>query len=73
MSAFFQKLARALQCSKCRNRNTLPVLGSLVQAGRGTLLYTGTRSTRRGLRSHTRFGDLGTGRPGIPSFIPPGG
>ncbi len=74
-----------------------PVLGTLVQAGRGfpllhrahhahsdepnpfwgpwyrqagdSLFYTGLITLTA--TSPTRFGDLGTGRPGIPSFIPP--
>ena len=74
-----------------------PVLGTLVQAGRGfpllhrahhahsdepnpfrepwyrqagdSLFYTGLITLTA--TSPTRFGNLGTGRPGIPSFIPP--
>ena len=46
-----------------------PVSGTLVQAGRGFPLL------HQAHRAHSdepaRFGDLGTGRPGIPSFIPP--
>ncbi len=45
-----------------------PVLGPLIQAGQGFLLYT--RLTPHSRRA-SRFGDLGTGRPGIPSFIAP--
>ena len=41
-------------------------LGSLVQAGRGFLLYTGLTPQSD---EPSRFGNLGTGRPGIPSFI----
>ena len=45
------------------------VLGPLIQAGQGFLLYT--RLTPHSRRA-SRFGNLGTGRPGIPSFIAPG-
>ena len=117
------KLARALQCTR-----HYPVSGTLVQAGRGSLLYTETPGpVGRGISNPFRgpwyrqagdsllysetlaqvarhlepfwgpwyrqagdsllytetpaqaagalalLGDLGTGRPGIPSFIPPGG
>ncbi len=48
-----------------RNARAHPVLGTLVQAGRGFPLYT--RLTPQ-CASPSRFGDLGTGRPGIPSL-----
>jgi hypothetical protein len=50
-------------------RRAQPVLGPLIQAGQGFLLYTGTCTQ---CASPCRFGNLGTGRPGIPSFIAPG-
>ena len=45
------------------------VLGALIQAGQGfPSLHPGLCAER----APSRFGDLGTGRPGIPSFIAPG-
>lgn len=48
-----------------------PVLGTLVQAGRESpSLHPGLMTRQR--RAPPGFGNLGTGRPGIPSFIAPG-
>ena len=43
-----------------------PVLGSLVQAGQG---IPSLHRAHDAMREPSRFGNLGTGRPGIPSFI----